>query len=102
MKSVTGSPKGHPYRSARRGQGATARAGLRPKYGARPLRRAVQRFIEDRLADLVLEGRVGQESRVLVSVRDENWFSPESNPPATVAAPRGREAERTAGSDRVG
>jgi ATP-dependent Clp protease ATP-binding subunit ClpC len=44
--------------------------GYDPKYGARPLRRAVQRLIEDRLADLVLEGRVPDEGNVVVSVRD--------------------------------
>ncbi|HAK40308.1 MAG TPA: ATP-dependent Clp protease ATP-binding protein ClpC, partial [Synergistaceae bacterium] len=44
--------------------------GYDPKYGARPLRRAVQRLIEDRLADLVLEGRVPDESRISVSVED--------------------------------
>ena len=44
--------------------------GYDPKYGARPLRRAVQRLIEDRLADLVLEGRVPDGSRISVSVED--------------------------------
>ena len=44
--------------------------GYDPKYGARPLRRAVQRMIEDRLADLMLEGRIPEGSRVAVSVRD--------------------------------
>lgn len=44
--------------------------GYDPRYGARPLRRAVQRMIEDRLADLMLEGRISDESCVSVSVRD--------------------------------
>ncbi|HQL02394.1 MAG: Negative regulator of genetic competence ClpC/MecB [Synergistetes bacterium ADurb.Bin155] len=72
--------------------------GYDPKYGARPLRRAVQRFIEDRLADLVLEGRVGQESRVLVSVRDgELVLLPEAPLGGDDdGAPGGKEAERTA------
>jgi ATP-dependent Clp protease ATP-binding subunit ClpC len=72
--------------------------GYDPKYGARPLRRAVQRFIEDRLADLVLEGRVGQESRVIASVKDgELELLPEAPlPGGGDVAPGGKEAKRTA------
>ena len=33
-------------------------------YGARPLRRALQRFVEDPLAEAVIQGRIG-ESRVV-------------------------------------
>jgi len=44
--------------------------GYDPRYGARPLRRAVQRMIEDRLADMMLEGRITEDSRIGVSVLD--------------------------------
>jgi ATP-dependent Clp protease ATP-binding subunit ClpA len=30
--------------------------GFDPKYGARPLRRTIQKMVEDRLADMILEG----------------------------------------------
>ena len=34
-----------------------AKAGFDPVYGARPLKRALYEIVEDRLADLILEGR---------------------------------------------
>lgn len=44
--------------------------GYDPRYGARPLRRAVQRMIEDRLADLMLEGSIARKNRVDITARD--------------------------------
>lgn len=41
-----------------------AEAGFDPVYGARPLKRALYEIVEDRLADLILEGKVGEGSRV--------------------------------------
>ncbi|MBX9858555.1 MAG: hypothetical protein K2Y20_03085 [Sphingomonas sp.] len=49
-----------------RGEGAVAvvrvswlgRVGYDPVYGARPLKRAVQRYLQDPLADLILSGGV--------------------------------------------
>ena len=41
-----------------------AEAGFDPVYGARPLKRALYEIVEDRLADLILEGRVVEGSRV--------------------------------------
>ncbi len=41
-----------------------AEAGFDPVYGARPLKRALYEIVEDRLADLILEGRVTEGSRV--------------------------------------
>ncbi len=41
-----------------------AEAGFDPVYGARPLKRALYEIVEDRLADLILEGRVKEGSRV--------------------------------------
>ncbi len=40
-----------------------------PKYGARPLRRAIQTMLEDRLADEILAGKVKEGDAVTVSVR---------------------------------
>jgi ATP-dependent Clp protease ATP-binding subunit ClpB len=42
-----------------------AEAGFDPVYGARPLKRALYEIVEDRLADLILEGRVDEGSKVL-------------------------------------
>ncbi len=43
-------------------------SGFDPKFGARPLRRTIQRMVEDRLADLVLEGTFKEGDSVLVDV----------------------------------
>ncbi|MFA6137964.1 MAG: AAA family ATPase [Sulfurimonas sp.] len=41
-----------------------AEAGFDPVYGARPLKRALYEIVEDRLADLILEGKVDEGSKV--------------------------------------
>jgi len=41
-----------------------AQAGFDPVYGARPLKRALYEIVEDRLADLILGGEVGEGSTV--------------------------------------
>ena len=48
-----------------------AKAGFDPKYGARPLRRAVQNQIEDALAEEILAGRVKAGDTVQVSLRKD-------------------------------
>ena len=45
-----------------------AEAGFDPVYGARPLKRALYEIVEDRLADLILEGKVKEGSRVEFTV----------------------------------
>jgi ATP-dependent Clp protease ATP-binding subunit ClpC len=44
--------------------------GFQPKFGARPLRRAIQSMIEDKLADSVLAGRIGKGNTVTIKVED--------------------------------
>ncbi|MBU3015698.1 AAA family ATPase [Poseidonibacter lekithochrous] len=41
-----------------------ARAGFDPVYGARPLKRAIYEIVEDRLADLILEDKVSEGSKI--------------------------------------
>jgi ATP-dependent Clp protease ATP-binding subunit ClpB len=41
-----------------------AEAGFDPVYGARPLKRALYEIVEDRLAELILEGKVTEGSHV--------------------------------------
>jgi ATP-dependent Clp protease ATP-binding subunit ClpB len=43
-----------------------ADAGYDPVYGARPLRRAIQRYLQDKLAPLLLEGKFKEGDTVLV------------------------------------
>jgi ATP-dependent Clp protease ATP-binding subunit ClpB len=47
-----------------------AREGYDPTYGARPLRRAIQRHIENPLAKRILEGEFPAGSRVRIDVKD--------------------------------
>jgi ATP-dependent Clp protease ATP-binding subunit ClpB len=44
-----------------------ADAGYDPVYGARPLKRVIQRRLQDPLAQLLLEGRIGDGQEVKVS-----------------------------------
>ncbi|GAB3290340.1 ATP-dependent Clp protease ATP-binding subunit [Parasphingorhabdus pacifica] len=48
-----------------------AQRGYDPQFGARPLRRTIQRELDNRLAELVLEGALPTGSRVLVEVLAE-------------------------------
>ena len=45
-------------------------AGYDPAYGARPLKRAIQRYIEDPLALEILEGKFGEGDSILVDAED--------------------------------
>ena len=47
-----------------------AEEGFDPAFGARPLKRVIQREIGDRLATLILEGKVAEGDTVEVDVRD--------------------------------
>ena len=48
-----------------------ARVGFDPVYGARPLKRALYEVVEDRLAELILEDRVIEGSKIYFDVIDE-------------------------------
>lgn len=45
-------------------------AGFNPLYGARPLKRAIQRFLEDPLAMELLSGRFHEGDHIKVDVRE--------------------------------
>jgi ATP-dependent Clp protease ATP-binding subunit ClpC len=47
-----------------------AEVGFDPKYGARPLRRAIQTNIEDKLAEAILAGTIKEGDKVLVEYLD--------------------------------
>ncbi|GER67288.1 negative regulator of genetic competence ClpC/MecB [Weizmannia acidilactici] len=47
-----------------------AEKGYDPEYGARPLRRSIQKNIEDRLSEEMLKGNVKEGQKVLVDVKD--------------------------------
>ena len=47
-----------------------ARVGFDPVYGARPLKRAIYEEIEDRLAMLILEEKISENSKILFDLQD--------------------------------
>ena len=55
-----------------------AKEGFDPTYGARPLRRAIQRMVEDDLSEEILSGRVALGDKVHMSVQEGKLtFTPE-------------------------
>ena len=52
---------------------AIAKAGFDPVYGARPLRRAIQQQIEDKLSEEMLEGKLSAGKKYLCSFEDGNY-----------------------------
>jgi ATP-dependent Clp protease ATP-binding subunit ClpC len=61
--------------------------GYDPSMGARPLRRAIQRFIEDPLADFVLGRSLEPGSTIVVSRRNDEEVDITVVPPAPPAEP---------------
>ncbi|MGW3731016.1 AAA family ATPase, partial [Streptomyces sp. NPDC000851] len=57
--------------------------GYQPEYGARPLRRTIQREVDNQLSRMLLDGRVSQGGRVTVDMEDGRLaFRTEDLPPA--------------------
>ena len=48
-----------------------ANAGFDPIYGARPLKRAIYEIVEDKLADLILENKIYEGSKVEFDVKND-------------------------------
>lgn len=48
-----------------------AKIGFDPVYGARPLKRAIYEIVEDKLADLILEDKIGEGSSVEFDVKND-------------------------------
>jgi ATP-dependent Clp protease ATP-binding subunit ClpB len=44
-----------------------AEKGYDPAYGARPLKRVIQKYVQDPLAELILSGRIKEAERVKIS-----------------------------------
>jgi ATP-dependent Clp protease ATP-binding subunit ClpC len=61
--------------------------GYDEKYGARPLRRAVEHYLEDPLAEAILRGEVKEGEPVVVSRDGEKLIFMQKAPPAAPAAP---------------
>jgi len=63
-----------------------ANEGYDPAYGARPLKRVIQRWVQDGLADLILAGRVADGQQVVVDANDDGLVLLPGGPVATDAA----------------
>ena len=48
-----------------------AKSGVDDNYGARPLRRAIQNMIEDRIAEEILDGNIVPGKKVVISSKDD-------------------------------
>ncbi|MFH8655762.1 ATP-dependent Clp protease ATP-binding subunit [Streptomyces afghaniensis] len=60
-----------------------AEHGYQPEYGARPLRRTIQREVDNELSRLLLDGRVAEGGRVTVDTEDGHLaFHTQETPPA--------------------
>ncbi|MDX2600162.1 ATP-dependent Clp protease ATP-binding subunit [Streptomyces caniscabiei] len=66
-----------------------ARHGHQPEYGARPLRRTIQREVDNPLSRLLLDGRLPSGSRVVAEVEDGRLAFRTTPPPASVSATGG-------------
>jgi ATP-dependent Clp protease ATP-binding subunit ClpC len=65
--------------------------GYNPSYGARPLRRAIQRLLEDILAEEILTGRVKEGSATTLDVDEERKPKVLVSEPERVLLPQGAE-----------
>ena len=75
-----------------------ARRGFQPEFGARPLRRTIQREVDNRLSEMLLDGRLRPGQRVTVATGDGVGleFRVSDGEPATVAVQQGSDADATA------
>jgi ATP-dependent Clp protease ATP-binding subunit ClpC len=77
-----------------------ARRGFQPEFGARPLRRTIQREVDNRLSGMLLDGRLRPGQAVTVATGDEGGLAfrvADGQPPATVPAQQGSDADEAAG-----
>jgi ATP-dependent Clp protease ATP-binding subunit ClpC len=44
--------------------------GYQPKYGARPLKRCIQRYVEDSLSEYLIKGKFKEGDRISIIVKD--------------------------------
>jgi ATP-dependent Clp protease ATP-binding subunit ClpC len=61
--------------------------GYDPNYGARPMRRAVERYLEDPLAEEILRGNVKAGSKVQVTAQDGKLVFTSDTSKAKLAEP---------------
>jgi len=78
-----------------------AQQGYDPQYGARPLRRAIQRYIESPLSIRILSGDFGPETLVDIDLEGEELVFRSRPAPSTVAASQDEPAAPFSGAPVV-
>ncbi len=63
--------KGYTIRLTKEGRSFLADKGFDPAYGARPLKRALQKYLEDPLSEEVLKGTFENSKNILIDKKDE-------------------------------
>lgn len=63
--------KGISFRFTDEGKHWLAQKGFEPQYGARPLKRAIQKYLEDPLAEEILRGQFAGDCEVEITVHEE-------------------------------
>jgi ATP-dependent Clp protease ATP-binding subunit ClpC len=66
-----------------------AKEGFDPQYGARPLRRAIQRLVEDPLSDDMLRGKFSAGDKIVLDARDGQVVFEKKREPEPVSADTG-------------
>jgi ATP-dependent Clp protease ATP-binding subunit ClpC len=76
-----------------------ARRGFQPEFGARPLRRTIQREVDNRLSEMLLDGRLRRGQRVTVATDDGAGlaFRVSDGESASVTAQQGTGTDQGAG-----
>ncbi len=60
--------------------------GFDPVYGARPLKRLIQREVVDRIAQKIVEGKLSDRAHVLIDINDEGDYDCKVEPPLDLDA----------------
>jgi ATP-dependent Clp protease ATP-binding subunit ClpC len=70
-----------------------ARRGFQPEFGARPLRRTIQREVDNRLSSMLLDGRLSPHQHVTVATEDDAlaFLVTDQEPPQVPAQSAGAE-----------
>lgn len=75
--------------------------GFQPEYGARPLRRAIERYIEDELADDILRGLLGHARRIVARLDNRKIvFFPDDPVPEPEAKPAKKTVRKRTGKKK--
>ena len=79
-----------------------AKDGYDPKFGARPLRRLIQRTVEDTLSEELLEGHVQLGQEIRLTVKNEHIVPENTKPEKAEKKKKAEKAKKERQEDPVG